>query len=123
MFCQSLAQVGCDWIDVSSGGVSKNQKIDLKPGYQVHFAEKIRQAVDMPVMAVGLITRADQAENIVASGQADMVALARALIYNPRWVWHAAAELGATVNAPPQYWRCAPASAGRVFGDAPVGQR
>ncbi|MFK7860289.1 MAG: NADH:flavin oxidoreductase/NADH oxidase [Granulosicoccus sp.] len=123
VFCKLLAQAGCDWIDVSSGGVSASQKIELKPAYQVHFANAIRQAIDIPVMAVGLITEPKQAEEIVASGQADMVALARALLYNPRWVWHAAAELGATVTAPRQYWRSAPAGVGRVFGDAPIGQR
>lgn len=122
-FAQALAAAGCDWIDVSSGGVSVNQKIDIKPGYQVHFAEAIKRSVDIPVMAVGLITHADQAEQIVKSGQADMVALARAFLYNPRWVWHAAAELGAQVHAPAQYWRSAPSDAGRVFGETPIGQR
>jgi len=123
LFAQALAEVGCDWIDVSSGGVSANQKIELKPGYQVPFSEAIKKAVDIPVMAVGLITQSEQAEEIIASGKADMVALARAFLYNPRWVWHAAAQLGATVTAPPQYWRCAPADAGRVFGNTPIGQR
>ena len=74
-------------------------------------------------MAVGLITDAQQAESIVAEGQADMVALARAFLYNPRWVWHAAAELGDTVVAPRQYWRSSPQSAGRVFGDTKIGMR
>ena len=123
VFSQKLAELGCDWIDVSSGGVSINQKIDLKPGYQVHLAKEIKQHVDIPVMAVGLITDAQQAEQIVAEGHADVVALARAFLYNPRWVWHAAATLGATVTAPQQYWRCAPVAAGRLFGDTPIGQR
>lgn len=122
-FAKQLEALGCDWIDVSSGGVSSHQKISLKPGYQVHFAEAIKNRVDMPVMAVGLITGVSQAESIIADGQADMVALARAFLYNPRWVWHAAAELGEQVTAPNQYWRSAPQSAGRVFGDTPVGQR
>ena len=123
VFAKRLAGIGCDWIDVSSAGVSIQQKIDLKPGYQVHFASEIKKQVDIPVMAVGLITDPHHAEQIVADGQADMVALARALLYNPRWVWHAAAALGAQVAAPEQYWRCAPAGAGRVFGDTPIGQR
>lgn len=122
-FAERLAKIGCDWIDVSSGGVSKNQKIILKPGYQVHFAAAIKQAVSIPVMAVGLITEPRQAETILSSGQADMIALARAFLYNPRWVWHAAAELGATVNAPEQYWRCAPREVGRLFGDTKIGMR
>jgi NADPH2 dehydrogenase len=115
VFSQALQDLGCDWIDVSSGGVSQHQKIELKPGYQVHFAEAIKASVDMPVMAVGLIDEPLQAEDIVATGKADMVALARGFLYNPRWVWHAAAELGATVNAPSQYWRCSPSKAGRLF--------
>jgi NADPH2 dehydrogenase len=122
-FCQALSRAGCDWIDVSGGGVSANQKIELKPGYQVSFAEEIRRQTELPVIAVGLITEAQQAEQILADGQADMVALARGFLYNPRWVWHAAAELGGSVTAPPQYWRSTPATAGRVFGDVKVGQR
>ena len=74
-------------------------------------------------MAVGLITEAQHAESIVAEEQTDMVALARAFLYNPRWVWHAAAELKEKVTAPSQYWRCAPQSAGRVFGDTQIGMR
>ncbi len=122
-FCKAIAARGVDWIDVSSGGVSTNQKITLKPGYQVHFAQAIKQAVDVPVMAVGLITEAKQAENIIASEQADMVALARGFLYNPRWVWHAAAELGATVNAPRQYWRSAPHGVKDLYGETKTGQR
>jgi 2,4-dienoyl-CoA reductase-like NADH-dependent reductase (Old Yellow Enzyme family) len=123
VFSKALQEIGCDWIDVSSGGVSQNQKIELKPGYQVHFAQAIKAAVDMPVMAVGLIDDPHQAESIIADEQADMIALARGFLYNPRWVWHAAAQLGATVSAPPQYWRCSPAKAGSLFGDTRVGQR
>lgn len=123
VFSKALQEIGCDWIDVSSGGVSQHQKIELKPGYQVHFAQAIKAAVEMPVMAVGLIDDAHQAENIIADEKADMVALARGFLYNPRWVWHAAAQLGATVSAPPQYWRCSPSKAGRLFGDTRVGQR
>lgn len=122
-FAKRLEAAGCDWIDVSSGGVSSNQKIELKPGYQTHFAADIKKHLDIPVMAVGLITQAQQAESIISEGQADMVALARAFLYNPRWVWHAAAELGASVTAPSQYWRCSPQSAGRVFGDTKIGMR
>lgn len=122
-FSKKLEALGCDWIDVSSGGVSSKQKIELKPGYQTHFAAAIKECVDMPVMAVGLITEAKQAESIIADRQADMVALARGFLYNPRWVWHAAAELGGTVSAPSQYWRCSPQSAGRIFGDTKTGQR
>lgn len=123
VFCREVEKLGADWIDVSSGGVSRNQKIALKPGYQVHLARAVKEAVDTPVMAVGLITEAQQAEQVVAEGNADMVALARGFLYNPRWVWHAAAELSGTVTAPNQYWRCAPHGKQAIFGDTKTGQR
>lgn len=105
---QELQKRGCAYIHVSSGGLSPLQKISLGPGYQVDFAEAIRKATGLPTIAVGLITGAHQAEEIIATGQADLVALGRAMLYNPRWPWHAAAELGAQVLAPPQYLRCQP---------------
>ena len=77
----------------------------------------------MPTIGVGLITEAKQAETIVQTGQADLVALARAMLYDPRWPWHAAAELGATVSAPPQYWRSQPHEHKHLFGDTHLGQR
>ncbi|MGQ7845621.1 NADH:flavin oxidoreductase/NADH oxidase [Granulosicoccus sp. 3-233] len=122
-FSQLLEEAGCDWVDVSSAGVSRHQKIDIGPGYQVHFAHAIKSVVEIPVMAVGMISEPEQAEAILAEGKADMIAIARAFMYNPRWVWHAAARLGATVDAPVQYWRSSPAEVGRLFGDAPIGQR
>ncbi len=91
---------GADWIDVSSGGVSPQQKIVLGPGYQVPFARAIRSATGLTTMAVGLITEPRQAEGIIAAGDADMVALARGLLWDPRWPWRAAAALGATVSGP-----------------------
>jgi len=122
-FARACEAAGADWIDVSSGGVSKAQKITLGPGYQVGFAQAIREAVGIPVIAVGLITEAAQAEQIIADGQADMIALARALLYNPRWVWHAAHELTATIDAPVQYWRSEPREARGLFGETSTGQR
>ncbi len=124
VFAQACAQLGVDWIDASSGGISPLQKIALRPGYQVPFAEAIRREVpDTHVMAVGLITEPRQAEEIVASGQADLVALARAMLYDPRWPWRAAAELGAKVEAPRQYWRSEPREHRGLFGDTAQGQR
>lgn len=114
-FAQALKQRGCDFIDVSSGGLSPLQQITLGPGYQVPFAQRIRQEAGMPTIAVGLITEAEQAEDIIASGQADMVALARGMLYDPRWPWHAAAKLGAQVDAPPQYWRSQPRELKNLF--------
>lgn len=123
VFAQELKKRGVDWIDASSGGVSPLQKIPLSPGYQVPFAEALKKATGLPTMAVGLITEARHAEEIVATGKADMVALARALLYDPRWGWHAAAELGGTVSAPPQYWRSQPSTQKALFGDTSFGSR
>ncbi len=122
-FTKRAAELGLDWIDVSSGGVSQFQKIDLKPGYQVHFAAAIKAEVSIPVMAVGLITEPRQAEAIVANGQADLIALARAMLFNPHWPWQAAAELGASVSVPPQYWRSAPHNLPNPFGPIVQGGR
>ncbi|RIK99067.1 MAG: oxidoreductase [Burkholderiales bacterium] len=124
VFARACAQLGVDWIDASSGGISPLQKIALRPGYQLPFAEAIRREVpDTRVMAVGMITEPRQAEEIVASGQADLVALGRAMLYDPRWPWHAAAELGAKVEAPRQYWRSEPREHRGLFGDTTQGQR
>jgi 2,4-dienoyl-CoA reductase-like NADH-dependent reductase (Old Yellow Enzyme family) len=122
-FAGRARELGVDWIDVSSGGVSPKQKIAIGPGYQLPFAAAIKAKVNMPVMAVGLITTASQAEEILNSGKADMVALARAMLYDPRWPWHAAAELGAKVSAPKPYWRSHPAAQKGLFGEAKTGQR
>jgi 2,4-dienoyl-CoA reductase-like NADH-dependent reductase (Old Yellow Enzyme family) len=122
-FAKVLGERGCDWIDASSGGVSPAQKIPLGPGYQVPFAARIRAETGLTVMAVGLITEPAQAEAIVAEGQADMVALARGLLWNPRWPWHAAAALGASVSVPRQYWRAQPREYQDVFGEIRFGQR
>jgi 2,4-dienoyl-CoA reductase-like NADH-dependent reductase (Old Yellow Enzyme family) len=123
VFAKALKARNADWIDVSSGGVSPLQKIPLGPGYQVPLAEAIRKATGLTTMSVGLITDARQAETIIASGQADLVALARGMLYDPRWGWHAAAELGATVDAPPQYWRAPPHEHKNLFGDTISGGR
>ena len=74
-------------------------------------------------MTVGLITEPSEAEEIIASGEADMVALARGMLYDPRWPWHAAAELGASVQAPKQYWRSQPRGLANLFSDAKTGGR
>ena len=122
-FAKELKKRGVDWIDASSGGVSPLQKIPLSPGYQVPFAQGIKAATGVTTMAVGLITEAKQAEDIVASGKADMVALARGMLYDPRWGWHAAAELGGQVEAPPQYWRSQPSTQKALFGATTFGTR
>ena len=123
VFGKALAERDCAFIHVSSGGLSPEQKIPLGPGYQVALAEKIRRETGLSTIAVGLITEAQAAEAIIAEGRADMVALARGILYNPRWPWHAAAELGAQVDAPPQYWRCQPRGLATLFGDVRFRQR
>jgi 2,4-dienoyl-CoA reductase-like NADH-dependent reductase (Old Yellow Enzyme family) len=116
-FGKALRQRDIACIHVSSGGLAPQQSITLAPGYQVALAERIRKETGLLTIAVGLITEARHAEQVVASGQADMVALARGILYDPRWPWHAAAELGAQVQAPPQYWRCQPHGMKGLFGD------
>jgi 2,4-dienoyl-CoA reductase-like NADH-dependent reductase (Old Yellow Enzyme family) len=108
-FARALDALGCDFIDVSSAGLSEQQQITVGPGYQVPFAAAIKQAVRMKVVAVGLITEARQAETILMTGQADMIGLARAALYDPRWPWHAAHELNVKLDYPRQYERAQPA--------------
>lgn len=107
-FAHALEARGCSAIHVSSGGLDPRQEIPAGPGYQVPLARAVKEAIGIPVVAVGLITEPDHAEAIVATGDADMVALARAMLYDPRWPWHAAAQLGAQVTAPNQYLRSQP---------------
>jgi len=123
ILAQELKKRGVDWIDASSGGVSPLQKIPLGPGYQVPFAQAIKEATGVTTIAVGLITQPQQAEDILASGKADMVALARGMLYDPRWGWHAAAELGGHVDAPPSYWRAPPHEQKDLFGATTFGAR
>jgi 2,4-dienoyl-CoA reductase-like NADH-dependent reductase (Old Yellow Enzyme family) len=108
IFAQALEARGCAAINVSSGGLHPAQQITLAPGYQVPLSRQIKDAVTMPVIAVGLITDPAHAEAIIANGDADAVAIARAALYDPRWPWHAAATLGATIVVPPQYERSEP---------------
>jgi 2,4-dienoyl-CoA reductase-like NADH-dependent reductase (Old Yellow Enzyme family) len=122
-FARELKLRGCDFIHVSSGGLSPRQDIPLGPGYQVAFAQRIKRDTGLPTIGVGLITEAQQAENILQQGQADVIGLARAMLYDPRWAWHAAAELGEQVFAPPQYWRSQPREHKNLFGTTRLGQR
>jgi 2,4-dienoyl-CoA reductase-like NADH-dependent reductase (Old Yellow Enzyme family) len=105
---RALKAAGLDFVCVSSGGVTADTKIAVGPGYQVPFAEKVRREADIPTRAVGLIATPRQAETILQEGKADMVALARAMLDDPHWGWHAAHELGADVPRPPPYARAAP---------------
>ncbi len=108
VFAQALEARGCAAINVSSGGLHPAQQIVPTPGYQVPLARRVKDAVTMPVIAVGLISDPLEAEAILANGDADAIAIARAALYDPRWPWHAAAALGATIAVPPQYERSEP---------------
>jgi 2,4-dienoyl-CoA reductase-like NADH-dependent reductase (Old Yellow Enzyme family) len=114
VFAQELEKRGCSAIHVSSGGLAP-ANIPLAPGYQVPLARRVKAAVKMPVIAVGMITEFDQAEAILAAGDADFIALARAVLYDPRWPWHAAAHFGAQVRAPSQYLRSQPPAFKSLF--------
>jgi 2,4-dienoyl-CoA reductase-like NADH-dependent reductase (Old Yellow Enzyme family) len=104
-----LVAEGVDLVDVSSGGLSPDQQIDLGPGYQVPFARAVRERAGLPVAAVGLITGVAQAEAVLADGSADAVVMAREMLRNPHWPLLAAAELGADLDLwPPQYRRAIP---------------
>ena len=118
VFAREMKARGCDYICASSGGVSEKQKLELGPGYQVPFAERIRAESGITTMAVGMILEPDYAESLVVDGKADMVALARGLLYDPRWPWHAAETLGAEASYPIQYDRSRPAKWPQAFQTA-----
>ena len=107
---QALAARGCAFLHVSSAALHPAQQIPIGPGYQVPLADGLRRHLQgaMPVIAVGLITDAQQAQAILDAGQADAIGVARAMLYNPRWPCEAARQLGAQVAAAPQYLRCEP---------------
>jgi 2,4-dienoyl-CoA reductase-like NADH-dependent reductase (Old Yellow Enzyme family) len=122
-FALRLKRAGADFVHISSAGVSPQQKIAIGPEYQVPFAKLVKQKTGLPTFAVGLITEPQQAEDILARGDADVIAMARAFLYNPRWMWSAAAALKGTVEASPQFWRCMPREAQTIFGAVRIGQR
>lgn len=122
-FGRALKRLGCAAIHVSSGGVSPRQRIPVGPGYQLPLARAIKAGTGLPTIAVGLITEPRQAEAVIADGDADAVALARAFLSEPRWPWRAAAELGAQVEAPKQYRRALPGIAPKLFKGYAFGQR
>jgi 2,4-dienoyl-CoA reductase-like NADH-dependent reductase (Old Yellow Enzyme family) len=102
---KKMKELGVDIVDVSSGGNVHNAPIKAVPGFQVPFAEAIRAGAGIPTTAVGMITEAKQADEIVSSGKADAVFLARAMIRNPRWAMNAAEELGIKIDWSPQFDR------------------
>lgn len=114
-FVEALEARGCAAINVSSGGSTPAQQIPIGPSYQVPLARAVKQATTLPVVAVGLITEFEQAESILSTGDADLVALARALLFDPRWPWHAAAHFGAQIRVPDQYLRAQPSRLRKLF--------
>jgi len=112
-FAQALKALGCDFVDVTSGGLDPRQKISTGPGYQVPFAERVQHEANIHTWAVGMITEAHQAEEVSRTGKADMVALARGMMRDPRWAWHAAEALGAETPWSDMYVRASPRSQGK----------
>jgi 2,4-dienoyl-CoA reductase-like NADH-dependent reductase (Old Yellow Enzyme family) len=120
---KALMSRGCAAVHITTGGLAPAQAIKIGPGYQVPYAHRVKAEVGLPTIAVGLITDPEQAEAVIANGEADAVSLARAMLYDPRWPWHAAARLGARVHAPKQYWRSQPREYKDLFKDTSYGQR
>jgi 2,4-dienoyl-CoA reductase-like NADH-dependent reductase (Old Yellow Enzyme family) len=104
-YARELERIGFDYVCASSGALVPQARIPVAPGYQVPFAEKTKQSARIKVQTVGMIAEPRQAQEILASGKADMVVMARAFLDNPRWVWHAAEKLGVALDYPPQYAR------------------
>jgi NADPH2 dehydrogenase len=115
----AMKESGLDFVDVSSGGVSADVRTPTTPGYNVPIAAQIKRETGIATSVVGLIATPRQAEEIVAGGKADMVALGRAMLEDPHWGWLAAKELGADVARPNQYLRAAPKLwPGASYGDS-----
>ena len=104
-FAKALKAIGFDYVCVSSAALVPQQKMKIEPGYNVPFAARIRKEAGIATRVAGMIADPLQAEGILESGAADMICLARALLDNPRWVWHAAERFGVKLDYPPQYAR------------------
>ncbi|RAU22312.1 oxidoreductase [Paramagnetospirillum kuznetsovii] len=103
IYAKAFKAAGIDYVCVSSGGVVPKADIPVGPGYQIHLAKRIRDEAGIATRAVGLIATPQQAEAALAEGAADLIAIGRGFLDNPRWVWHAAQSLGADLAYPPQY--------------------
>lgn len=115
LLSQALEKLGIAYIHVSSGGLHPQQQLDVYPCYQAPLSEAIKKHVNVPVIAVGLMTEPMQAEGVLNYQQADAIAIGRGILYQPRWPWHAAAELGAKIEVAPQYLRSAPHGLNHLF--------
>ena len=108
VYARALKDAGCDYVTVSGGGVVLDAKVPTGPGYQVPYAERVKREAGITTGSVGLIASPQAAESIITEGRSDFVALARGMLFDPRWPWHAAHALGAEMRYPPQYERCHP---------------
>lgn len=115
ILARELKEAGCDYVDISTGGLDLRQKIPLAQGYQVPFSARVRQETGIVTMSVGLIDKPDHAEQIVAKGEADLVVIARGALYDPRWAWHAAEALGVETEYAPKYKVCHPSLRPQLF--------
>jgi 2,4-dienoyl-CoA reductase-like NADH-dependent reductase (Old Yellow Enzyme family) len=115
-FGQALKKLGCDFFDISGGGNNLSRP-EVKPAYQVQFATAIKRATGIPTMAVGMIRDPHLAEKLISEGACDMIAIARGFLFEPRWSWKAAYELGATCDYPAQYARANPLLWPQAFPD------
>jgi NADPH2 dehydrogenase len=108
-FAGALREIGIDYVTPSAGNVAPGMKIPtVGPGYLVPFAERVKRETGITTMTVGMIIEANQANEIIESGKADMIAIGRAIMDDPRWPWHAAAKLGEKIAVAPQYARSTP---------------
>ncbi|MGA7327106.1 MAG: NADH:flavin oxidoreductase/NADH oxidase [Rhodomicrobium sp.] len=120
VLARKLKEAGCDYLDVSSGGLDMRQKIPLAEGYQIPLGQKVRAETGIKTMSVGLIANARHAEDVIASGKADFVVLGRGMMYDPRWAWHAAEELGAETAYAPKMMACHPKQRPQLFPNRQV---
>ena len=116
-FAKELKALGCDYMDVSSGQLDARQKIPFAPHFNAPFAERVRRESGLATMLIGLVTGAREAEDLIASGKTDMVALARGAMYDPRWPIHAAMELGVEPPFPPRLMPAHPKMRPMIFPD------
>lgn len=103
-----LKEAGLDYVCISAGAITSDAKIPISPGYLVPAASRIRREVGIATFATGMIFEARQAEEIIADGHADMVAIARSMLDDPRWAWHAAERLDVPLEIPMQFWMARP---------------
>ena len=114
-FAIALKALGCDYVDVSSGGLDPAQQVPLAPGYHAPISKRLRSEAQINTSTVGLVADANLAEEIIASGQADMVRMGRGAMWDPRFPWHAAEILGADASYPPRSTPCHPTLRPQLF--------